>query len=57
MFASQRGLGHLLMMAIERHDVSLIMALAVLLFAFATLASVLLLRWDRHLRKGWQREA
>jgi len=55
MFASQRGLGHLLMMAIERHDVTLIMALAVLLFAFATLASLLLLKWDQHLRKGWQR--
>lgn len=55
MFASQRGLGHMLMMAIERHDVALIMALAVLLFAFATLASLLLLWWDRHLRKGWQR--
>lgn len=57
MFASQRGLGHMLMMAIERHDVSLIMALAVLLFAFATLASLLLLKWDRHLRKGWHRGA
>ncbi|HZH57609.1 hypothetical protein [Yanghanlia caeni] len=45
----------MLMMAIERHDVALIMALAVLLFAFATLASLLLLWWDRHLRKGWQR--
>lgn len=57
MFASQRGLGHMLMMAIERHDVVLIMSLAVLLFAFATLASILMLKWDRHLRKGWQRDA
>ena len=49
MFASQRGLGFLLIRSIERHDVKTIMAVALLLFAVATLASWLLLRLDKHL--------
>lgn len=52
MFASQRGIGHLLMRAIERNDAPAIMALAVMLFLFATSVSLCLLRWDRHLRRG-----
>lgn len=52
MFASQRGLGHLLMRAIDRNDAPTIMALAVMLFLFATAVSLGLLQWDRHLRRG-----
>jgi NitT/TauT family transport system permease protein len=51
MFASQRGIGHLLMRAIDRNDAPTIMALAVMLFLFATTASLALLQWDRHLRR------
>jgi NitT/TauT family transport system permease protein len=50
MFASQRGIGHLLMLAIDRNNPPTIMALALLLFLFATVVSIGLLRWDRHLR-------
>jgi len=50
MFASQRGIGHLLMLAIDRNNPPTIMALALLLFLFATAVSIALLRWDRHLR-------
>lgn len=50
MFASQYGLGHLLMRSMERNETSTIMALALLLFAFATAASYALLRLDRYLR-------
>jgi NitT/TauT family transport system permease protein len=52
MFASQRGIGHLLMLAIDRNNAPTIMALAVMLFMFATLVSIGLLQWDRHLRRG-----
>jgi NitT/TauT family transport system permease protein len=52
MFASQRGIGHLLMRAIDRNDAPTIMALAVMLFLFATTVSLGLLQWDRHLRRG-----
>jgi NitT/TauT family transport system permease protein len=52
MFASQRGIGHLLMRAIDRNDAPTIMALAVMLFLFATAVSLALLQWDRHLRRG-----
>lgn len=52
MFASQRGIGHLLMRAIDRNDAPTIMALAVMLFLFATAVSLGLLQWDRHLRRG-----
>lgn len=50
MFASQYGIGHLLMRAMERNETSTIMALALMLFLFATAASYCLLRLDRHLR-------
>ncbi|SHI22588.1 ABC transporter permease [Pollutimonas bauzanensis] len=52
MFASQRGIGHLLMLAIDRNNAPAIMALALMLFLFATAASIGLLQWDRHLRRG-----
>jgi NitT/TauT family transport system permease protein len=52
MFASQRGIGHLLMRAIDRNDAPTIMALAAMLFLFATAVSLGLLQWDRHLRRG-----
>jgi NitT/TauT family transport system permease protein len=52
MFASQRGIGHLLMRAIERNEAPTIMALAVMLFLFATSVSLCLLQWDRHLQRG-----
>lgn len=50
MFASQRGIGHLLMRAIDRNDAPTIMALALMLFLFATAVSLGLLQWDRRLR-------
>lgn len=50
MFASQYGLGHLLMRSMERNETSTIMALALLLFAFATAANYGLLKLGRHLR-------
>jgi NitT/TauT family transport system permease protein len=52
MFASQRGIGHLLMRAIDRNDAPTIMALAVMLFLFAIAVSLALLQWDRRLRRG-----
>lgn len=52
MFASQRGIGHLLMLAIDRNDSPTIMALAVMLFLFATTVSLGLLQWDRCLRRS-----
>lgn len=52
MFASQRGIGHLLMLAIDRNNPPTIMALALMLFLFATAVSIGLLQWDRHLRRG-----
>jgi NitT/TauT family transport system permease protein len=54
MFASQRGIGHLLMLAIDRNNPPTIMALAVMLFMFATVVSIGLLQWDRRLRRGNQ---
>lgn len=50
MFASQRGIGHLMMRSIDRNDSLTIMALAVMLFLFATTVNLGLLQWDRHLR-------
>lgn len=50
MFASQKGIGHLLMLAIDRNDTPTIMALALMLFLFATTVSLGLLQWDRRLR-------
>ncbi|MDQ0304862.1 ABC transporter permease [Ancylobacter polymorphus] len=52
MFASQRGLGFLLMQAIGLHDTDLIMALTSLIVLFAVLASMMLLACDRALRHG-----
>jgi NitT/TauT family transport system permease protein len=49
MFASQSGIGHLLISAMTRNDALMIAALACLLFAFATAANLLLLRWHRKL--------
>ena len=47
MFASQRGLGFLLMNAIGLHNINLIMALTLLLTVFAGLVSMLLLHFNR----------
>jgi NitT/TauT family transport system permease protein len=49
MFASQRGLGFLLMSAIGLHNIDLIMALTLLLTLFAGAASVVLLALNRRL--------
>jgi NitT/TauT family transport system permease protein len=51
MFASQRGLGHLLIQAIGLHNVRMIMALTLLLVVIAVTASALLLAVDRRLRR------
>ncbi len=50
MFASQRGIGHLLIQAIGLHNVRMIMALTLLLVVIAVTASALLLAIDRRLR-------
>jgi NitT/TauT family transport system permease protein len=52
MFASQRGLGFLLMSAIGLHNIDLIMALTLLLSLFAGAASVALLALNRRLESG-----
>jgi NitT/TauT family transport system permease protein len=51
MFASQRGLGFLLMSAIGLHNVELIMALTFILVVFAVAVSSVLLFFDRMMRK------
>jgi NitT/TauT family transport system permease protein len=51
MFASQRGLGFLLMNAIGLHNIELIMSVTFLLVAFAATVSSLLLMLDRRLRE------
>jgi NitT/TauT family transport system permease protein len=51
MFASQRGLGYLLIQAIGLHNVRMIMALTLLLVVIAVTASALLLAVDRRLRR------
>ena len=51
LFASQRGLGFLLLKAMERNDTPTILALATLLFAFAIAASVTLLALDKRLHR------
>jgi NitT/TauT family transport system permease protein len=51
MFAAQRGLGYLLMTAIGLHNVDLIMAVTLLLIAFAGTVSSALLAIDRKLRR------
>ncbi|AET93944.1 nitrate/sulfonate/bicarbonate ABC transporter inner membrane protein (plasmid) [Burkholderia sp. YI23] len=49
MFASQSGIGRMLMIAMNRNETSTIMALALMLFVFATLVNLLFLTWQRHL--------
>jgi len=49
MFASQRGIGYMLIKAMETNDVDMLMALSVLLTVFATVASAGLLYLDRRL--------
>lgn len=51
MFASQRGLGYLLMNAIGLHDVELIMAITLLIVVFAAGISTLLLHIDHRLHR------
>ncbi len=51
MFASQRGIGYMLVKAMESNDVATIMALALLLVTFATVASWALLALDRGLHR------
>lgn len=51
MFASQRGLGFLLMSAIGLHNVDLIMTLTLLLTLFAGTASVILLAINQRIRE------
>ncbi len=52
LFASQRGLGFLLMTAIDLHDVKTILAIAVLISTFAILANAALLAIDKRLHRG-----
>lgn len=53
MFASQRGLGHMVIQAMETNDVRLLIALALFLVAIATGAGALLLALDRRVaRRG-----
>lgn len=51
MFGSQSGLGYLLMTSIGLQNTEIIMAVTVLLIAFAAVVSTALLSWERHLRR------
>jgi NitT/TauT family transport system permease protein len=51
MFASQRGLGYLLMIGIGLHNVELVMSVTLLIVAFAAAVSVLLLQIDMRLHR------
>ena len=51
MFASQRGIGYLLVKAMETGDTGTVMSLALLLIVLATAASAALLALDRRLRR------
>jgi NitT/TauT family transport system permease protein len=51
MFASQKGLGYLLMNAIGLHNVDIIMAITLMLIIFAAGMSSILLMIDRHLHR------
>ena len=55
MFASQYGIGQMLMHAIDRNEADSIMALSLMLFVFAVAASMGLLALDKHLRRGMAR--
>lgn len=50
MFASQRGLGYMLMNAIGLHNVDVIMSITLILTLFAAVVSSVLLAFDRKLR-------
>ncbi|MFI5030131.1 MAG: ABC transporter permease [Reyranellales bacterium] len=52
LFASQRGLGFLLMTAIDLNDVQTILAIAVLISLFAVITNSILLAIDKRLRRG-----
>jgi NitT/TauT family transport system permease protein len=51
MFASQRGLGYLLMTGIGLHNVEQIMAVTLLIVAFSAAVSYLLLHVDHRLHR------
>jgi len=51
MFGSQSGLGYLLMTSIGLQNTEVIMAVTVLLIAFAAVVSTALLSWERSLRR------
>jgi len=51
MFASQRGIGYMLVKAMETGDTATVMSLALLLVVLATAASAALLALDRRLRR------
>jgi NitT/TauT family transport system permease protein len=51
MFASQRGLGYMLMNGIGLHNVDVIMAITFILIVFAAVVSSALLAVDRHLHR------
>lgn len=57
LFASQRGLGFLLMTAIDLHDVKTILSIAVLISVFAIASNAALLAIDKHLHRGAAPEA
>ena len=52
MFGSQSGLGYLLMTSIGLQNTEVIMAVTVLLIAFAAAVSTALLAWERRLRRA-----
>jgi NitT/TauT family transport system permease protein len=52
MFASQRGLGYMLMNAIGLHNVDVIMAVTFLITVFAAVVSGILIAVDRRLHRG-----
>ena len=52
MFASQRGLGYLLMNGIGLHNVELIMSVTLIIVVFAAAVSALLLEVDRRLHRA-----
>jgi NitT/TauT family transport system permease protein len=52
MFASQRGLGYMLMNAIGLHNVDVIMAVTFLITVFAAVVSGILIVVDRRLHRG-----
>lgn len=54
MFASQRGMGYLLMNGIGLHNVELIMAITLMIVAFAAAVSTMLLHVDRRLHRRAQ---